>query len=888
MQFIKAFRSRPGPSSRATTVDIHIPSVEVYSLNLVHALGPPGPADRNVKKPALPGEPRVTVVELTAEGLHLRSRSLSGANRPSRNDVSVAFSSLRAALVSKAHSRGSYRQDPTSLCYIAMGPSFASIIRRDIIVSLGVLSSDIGHSAPDYLFATSVVLMKTLVGMAKAQKSSRASVAITDPQLIHAVLKCSHERAVVDPLSTIQPSFLIQYGLPDRLRKDATFKFLVYLRSCLRFLDDRDRQTIYTSEVDVTVDDVLDTLQTQWYNLAGDDDSSSLSQQTLLQDLLGAHREADTPRRAPFYELPYDSVSVSLAGMRLALRHPPEVMASDFVSGPINITVHQQLGDLVQPIAWTPGKSHPTLLPKDRERRPLLRISLSISLDDISSTVHPQLVEFTQIALRDYRRHSIALQSVLKHDRSLPSGRNPISPARLPATPARFPPSIAVDCTLAMRSFVFTAAAEQLVVRFRNADVTYVSSLLANSHSQEHKMWDISTNHSLMFNQAIFEACSAPTLASERAGILASLTFSNGRTNVVLQRDVHRNFTLRVLVGLGKMHLDVPRSALRLYRFVEGWRADYLPGIEATVRGLLDELGSASKAPSRSSSQASHSPKMFTLQVQTSITSCRATLQVMHGTWLSWEVRDTIAFLLHDSHRKGAHHFGLQMGPHVFDISRSRGETQSAQTSGIRLSFPTVTLRGKYDGNGLQGLALVEFFHVTVRPSDWDTLLSVQQKSGQDFNDLIHIIEQTRQKRASSTVTTPPLPYPANKTDKKPFKFSGSFKMKGFRVGLEGLTSTLFLECDDISGGVGNMGRSLWHVKLDDLALSLAAHGSIGAPAHRDRRSAFVRVDLEVGMGRKANAGVQHLQISVNKIHAVMQPSSIGELGDYVDHLQVC
>ncbi|TBU47302.1 hypothetical protein BD309DRAFT_511415 [Dichomitus squalens] len=884
MQFIKAFKSRPGPPGAVTTFDIHIPIAEVYSLQLVDALAPLGTTARGVKKPAQHGESCATVVELITEGLHLRARTASGANQPSRNDISGAFSSIRAALLSKAPSRGSYRQDQGKLCYIAVGPSFASIMRRNISVSLGVISADIGHAAPAYLFATSVVLAKASLGIVGARKHSATFVVITEPQLIHAVLKSSHDRAVVDPLSTIQPSFLIQHGLPDRLRKDATFKFLVYLRSCLRFLDEGERQTIYTSQPDISVDNVLDTLQAQWYNLAGDDDSSSLSQQTLLQELLGGRREADATRRTPFWEFPYDTMSFSLDGMRLALRHFAEGTESNFVAGPITVTIHQHLGDLVQPITWTPGKSHPNLLSKDRERRALLRVSLSISLDCISSTVHPQLVEFTQIALRDYRQHSAALQSALKHDRSLDTGRNPPSTAHSPYTPARSTPSVTVDCTLAMRSFTFTAAAEQLIVRFRDGDITYASSLLANPPSQEHLVWEVSTNHSLMFNQAVLEACSAATPASQQASVLASLTFADGRTNVMLQRDIHRNLTLRALAGLGQLHLDVPRSALRLYRFVEGWRADYLPGIEATVRGLLNELGSSSKAPSRSSSQVSQSPKLLNFQIQTSIASCRATLRVMHGTWLSWEVRDTIAFLLHDSRRKGAHLFGLQMGPHVFDISRSRSEMQPTRNSGIRLSFPTITLRGKYDSSGLEGLALVEFFHVTVRPSDWDTLLSVQQKSGQDFNDLIHIIEQTRQKRPPPTS---PASLPTDKANKKPFKFSGSFKMKGFRIGLEGLTSTLFLECDDISGGIGNMSRSLWHIRLSDLALSLAAQdSSIGVPAHRERRSAFVRVDIEAGMGRQADTGVQHLQISVNKIHAVMQPSSIGELADYVDHLQ--
>lgn len=118
-------------------------------------------------------------------------------------------------------------------------------------------------------------------------------------------------------------------------------------------------------------------------------------------------------------------------------------------------------------------------------------------------------------------------------------------------------------------------------------------------------------------------------------------------------------------------------------------------------------------------------------------------------------------------------------------------------------------------------------------------------------------------------------------------KFHGSFKMKGLRIGLEGLTTTVFLECEDISGGLGNHSHSLWHVKLSDLSLSLASRLSLSDRADRDRRSAFVRVDFEAHMQRKPNTSVPHLEVSVAKVHAVMQPSSIGELGDFIDHLQV-
>lgn len=767
----------------------------------------------------------------------------------------------------------------TKLCHLTVGPSFASFLRHNAIVSLGIVSSDISHVGPDFVFATMVVLVRYTVGLVSAKAQRGDSAVPSDRQAIHGILAYSRDRSVVDPLSTIQPSYLVQRGVPDKLRKDTTFKFLVYLRTCLRFLDEHEREALHTFEPGISIDEMLDTLQTQWFGAAGDDDSTNLSQQTLLQELFKDPQTHHLPKPT-VWELPYESATFALGGTHLTLRHPTESLQSNLICGPIAIVTHQQKADFLQPVAWMPGKSFPNIATHIRERHNLLRLAVCATLDHISSTVYPEAVEFMQVALHEYRRHSVQFRTALKkrhatdvdvEHASLPSPR--LSPNKSTVT-------LSVDCTLSLRSFTFTAAAQQLVVRFKHTDLLYGSSVLATPPAQEHSEWDISTNQSLVFGSVFFEGCSAATTANPKERILASLALSNATTNIVLQQDTHNSLTVRVLTLLEKIHLDVPRSALRLHRFLESWRADYLPGLDTAIRALLAELHDSPEAPSRAPSQTSRSLKPLTFQVQLSVTSVKATLQVMHGTWVSWEVRDTIGFLLNENRRKGVYVFGIQMGPHVFEISRSRAGAHPNRSSSIRLELPTITFRGRQDPTGLQGLALVEFFHVTVRPSDWDTLLSVQQKSGQDFNDLIHIIEQTRQKKPQGSSK--------NASEKKSsFRFNGSLKMKGFRIGLEGLASTLFLECDDISGGVGNHSRSLWHVRLSDLALSLASQSSIGTRSHRDRRSAFVRVDIEASMYRKAHSTVPHLQVSIPKIHAVMQPSSIGELGDFVDHLQV-
>ncbi|KAI0368271.1 hypothetical protein BV20DRAFT_969313 [Pilatotrama ljubarskyi] len=880
MTYLKAFKAGPAALGMLTCLDVHLPCIQVRSVQLVNPASSHGSSR--------PGDASVTMVELQLVGFRCQGRLTSESDKSSQRDIASAFTSFSISLQSKSSPRHLHKQGADAQCQLSIGPTLVNISRQGLSSSLGILSADTGHTGPDFALATIVIVARYTCGILLARRDLASRAPSSDRQIVHGILTYSRQRSVVDPLSTIQPSYLVQHGLPDKLRKDIAFKFLVYLRYSLRFLDERERQAIRSlhphAEHDVSIEEVMGTLRNQWFGVGGDDDSSDTSEQSLLQDILHAPHSSEPPQRSDIWYPPCDAVSVSLAGIRLVLRHQSEAAQSGLVSGSITLALHHQPVDLMQAVVASSGKSYPAFSGKERERRNLVRLSLCITLDNISSIVHPQVVEFLQVVLREYRHHGVALQDVISKVRrpQSPDTRRPSPPPR-PISPSRKPSTtVSLECTLSMRSFTFTAAAEKLIIRFKNADVTYASSVLAKLPSKEQPFLDIAMNHSLVFGGAALQACAATTSSHAKEQVLASLNFADGRTNVVLQQDVSHNVTFHVLVGLGKLHLDVPRSALRLYRFVEGWRSDYLPGLDATVRTLLAELRGPPSSPHPPSSHASHSRKSMTFQVHTTVSSVQATLQVMHGTWLSWEAHETIAFLMNDTRRRGAHLFGLQMGPHVFAISRTRSNARSDPNSSVRLELPTVTLRGRHDSAGLQGLALVDFFHVTVKPSDWDTLLSVQQKSGQDFNDLLHIIEQTRQKQSAHDSKA------GHSASEKPqLNFHGSFKMKGFRIGLEGLASTLFLECDDISGGIDNHSRSLWHVRLSDLALSLASRLSVSGPSDKDRRSAFVRLDFETRMEKRPGTSVPHLEIFVSKVHAVMQPSSIGELGDFVDHLQV-
>jgi hypothetical protein len=286
-----------------------------------------------------------------------------------------------------------------------------------------------------------------------------------------------------------------------------------------------------------------------------------------------------------------------------------------------------------------------------------------------------------------------------------------------------------------------------------------------------------------------------------------------------------------------------------------------------------------------------------TTHLQLSIVSCGVFLHVLPGTWLSWEVLDTVAHLKLGVglalSRQSAAPFGLRFSSQRISIGAlSKRETleDTSEKGGLKLDLPSMTITGTYENHGVHILVSAGFFSFIVKPSYWDTLLSVQQKFGNDINDLLHVLADARTKRSSSQGAAKSQPLPS-----RSLLQSGAFKAKGFRIGLEGHSSTLFLECEGVSGSLAD-GESkgkgkFWQLNATGLALSLAprfyaAMKSESGRFDENRRSAFVQIDCKAEVDRRS--AQEFLRIKVYKIHAIMQPSSIGEIGDFVDHLQAC
>ncbi|KAH9985984.1 hypothetical protein BJV74DRAFT_946145 [Russula compacta] len=694
---------------------------------------------------------------------------------------------------------------------------------------------------------------------------------------VHQTLQWSKKLSVVDPLSTIQPSYLIQTGRPNEIRVHAASKILLYIRSCLRFLTAEEREALShltgVEDTVVTREEVVALLQGQLAGLAMDADATGLANLNLFIRIFGAPNPSDVTRS---HERAIQIVRIKLQTTKVAVLHPKHGPPSEVTLDMIDITTSLKKSELL--VGTSRPQKDPTSA-RDKHRSVVQHVGISVVLDGLEVLMLPHILNFAQSL--------VLLRKRLKNI-------TPISPSISPLHLAQAPSktTFLIDATLSLQSLRLQVAAEKLIVAFIVSRLGFVSSAYARPHLTSQGPPDLSANSSLFFDSVALQAhSSADTGSLIPQDMLAEILLRKTAFNCALRHEVALNLTIRAALAVDRLQLSVPRSAIRLSKFIEEWKADYLPSFEQTIQALVSELRQGHTVPS-SPTNAKH--LVPTTHLQISMGSCGVFLHVLPGTWLAWELIDTVAYLklgvgvVHS--RPLSAFFGLRFSSQRIGIaSLSKGERleDALEIGGLKVDLPSMTVTGTYDNHGGHVLVSAGFFSITVKQSYWDTLLSVQQKFGNDINDLLHVLADARMRRV------PPQGPAKSQPSSSQLLQSGAFKAKGFRIGLEGHSSTLFFECQDISGGLTDgeskgKGKS-WQLNVIGLALSLAPRSytlmkSESGRFDGHRRSAFVIIDCKIEVNHRI--AQKFLAIKVSKIHAIMQPSSIGEIGDFIDHLQ--
>ena len=837
-------------SAQHTVVEIFLPHAHISVCHKLDADGPtPSSVDRQL---------HVSEIIVDSHRLHWYRNCHSAP----QSTISISFEglSLKTTVDSATPLPASSRNRGTSSNVFASNHRRVSIeyVGGQLDLACDLAVTKLEHDAPQVLVDVLQEFVREQRLLVDIYRKFRSNTALAKGEIISRVLMLTHGKAIIDPLSTIQPSYLVQRGRPYKLRTDLIFRFLFHLRNCLGHLRSSRCQL---SDPPTFNDEIaaLNLLQSRLSALALDVDRPKVPDLAFPGVSFPGVKKATRPSLSSFQA--FRSLSLRARRIEVAITHPSGRSSSQIILTELLISASSRTLDLVPP----PSLSQMTLSQVslfNREKRIIRFLILSILVSDVEFVVLPQLMTFAQQALR-----------VRRQSRYQSDGFQVACPATdhtdAPNTPERWNTHI----TSSIDNLKVCAAAENLTFEFQALGARFASTLFD------------SQSFALDSNTILLQARSTgkPTRPVDQ-DILASLTFTGVKSIAFVTQDPSSNMTIRASTATRDFRFNVPRSAIRLYRFIEEWRADYLPGIKETLHALLSEIR---ETPSPTIRHDSRRSPLF--QLHGIVESLGIHLQVMHGTWLSWNVSRSVVYLRSSNNPPSQHNlrnFGLQSKSQLFSISPGRITLEDTTPStSLKLTVPTVSLAGQYDGSRIETMALVDFFHLKIKPSHWDTLLVVQQKFGQDFNDLITLIAETRHQQR--------LPEPSTRIpSQNRWMLFASMKMRGFRVGLEGQTSIVYLECKDVRGGIDQDAIGTWHIQLSDLSLSLASRTILHTQdSHPNRnRLAFVVVDLGVSAEKPSSDIFHHdtLSISVTRFHAVLQPSSIRETGDFFNHMQVC
>lgn len=293
-------------------------------------------------------------------------------------------------------------------------------------------------------------------------------------------------------------------------------------------------------------------------------------------------------------------------------------------------------------------------------------------------------------------------------------------------------------------------------------------------------------------------------------------------------------------------------------------------------RGILSELDVPS--PKRTSHSKRSTLKSVDFQAQFSLIS--VSLHVMHGTWLSWALEDLLVYT--NMPQQDSITYGVQLAGQRITLSGEPDEagTLTPSDHSVKLALPSLRVSGAIEKEQIQASFIVDHFRLMLKPQYLDDILVVQQKFGNDFNELVDVLATNKPKKSSKQPSVVSL--------------SASVKFEGFRIGIQGPSSTQYLQSPRLfaSYQTGTSLGTRWRFDVREFELSLAhdIHVARYKRLQEQYNSASMTLDFVVHNDPPETSvkDAEYLTVKISEVHALMAPAAISELGNLVDHVQVC
>lgn len=197
--------------------------------------------------------------------------------------------------------------------------------------------------------------------------------------------------------------------------------------------------------------------------------------------------------------------------------------------------------------------------------------------------------------------------------------------------------------------------------------------------------------------------------------------------------------------------------------------------------------------------------------------------------------------------------------------------------------FPPLQVSARFRDNLVRCRGTFALFEIILNANAIDALVRAsRQLASSDLERLFAIFQQSQPSEPRKHRTRSPslLPSAADKVDLR-----AQFLFSGFRLVLAGDSSLCFFDVKNVSGEASSPRN--WNFSVSDVSFSLAPKMTASSNTFDRRyRLAYMVFDLSTTSSVDGE-GTQVLNLKIDKVHAVMQATAMGVLGDLVDSYQV-
>ncbi|KAG8827640.1 hypothetical protein FRC19_001885 [Serendipita sp. 401] len=687
----------------------------------------------------------------------------------------------------------------------------------------------------------------------------------------------SIDEAESDPLSRVVTSYLVQSGRPSKLRGDVSWKILNHARQQLRHLLPEIRRHILQSADEnapdiptVSREDVMSTITSSWKDWTTDLTEEEIEQLPLFRIL-----SSTLPSTQPTSIM--QPVSIRTGFFHFILEDATET-SSEIRIGPFKIDVLERrptitvYHSLFSAVSIAKSVNPPLL------QQNIRHVGVVCDLGTFHIDLSPSLLPFAGRIIRAQQHLT-------------PPPRSPTSPTfnRPPKLP--LPPKVStqlmVDLSLHFKDLAIISRTYNFAFELALSHPT----LAVNFHSRLGSLYprpfmQLATDTSANINCAwqSFRLRVTEMINDHSQSTLAEFAVEGLLANAAWYSRSREKPSTRVSLALHRVYFSVPRHIARLLQSVEVWWDGYFLKQVNPLLKLFTTFPSS--RPSRKVVFKQQSG--LTLEIQAHIAVTEIRLHAVLGVWLVWSI-DNLGLVVDGNQSIGS------ANPQARLVLRIASQALGLETwqdpddpkslleeHSFKFPFPPAQLSARLVGSTLQCRGTFELFEIVLNANAIDAFVRASRQLAS--SDLDRIFTVLRRNERSNIEMRTEAPSPINSKFNE-VRLEAQFLLSGVRLVLEGESSLCFFDIKNVFGE--GTGANTWGFKVSDVSFSLAPKGAASIKDFdRKYRLAYMVLDLEVTSSFSEELDAISLDISVDKVHAVLQAAALAVLGDLIDSYQ--